>query len=136
MIDNPRIAPKMHRRSLAAVLTLAAALALPAAAPAKKATPKAGWKSCSNLVESSRHINLATRIKVRGGSCSDAKIVLKSFATTVPIKPPAVNTRLEPWANRCAYDKKQPAGAKKAGRAAATCTTANGKKSVKAWVMH
>ncbi len=127
---------KMHHPSLAAALALTAALALPAAAPAKKPAHRTGFKSCSNLVESSRHITLANHIKVKGASCSDAKIVLKSFATTVPIKPPAVNTRLEPWANRCAFDRKQPDAAKMSGRAAATCTTANGKKSVKAWVMH
>lgn len=95
----------------------------------------AGYNSCSdiNTKIGGKNYKIAIHVQAKGVGCSSVKKILISFATSNPIEP--ADSTLEALKKRCKADKNQQAATKK-GRTAYTCTSANGKRSIKAWVMN
>lgn len=121
----------MTRHSLPIVLALAAALALPPSAPAKKSS----LQSCPdvNTKIGGKNYRIATKVQVKGVTCAQAKAFFISFGTGNAIDPP--DPTLDALRRSCKKDKKQPAAAKKLKRDAYTCSSGGGKQVAKAWMM-
>lgn len=94
----------------------------------------ASYKACKDINHkiSGKNYKLATKVKVKGISCSDAKAVVVSYTTGGMLAKP----ELEALKNRCKPDKKGQAAPNKVGRTATTCASANGKRALKAWTMN
>jgi len=119
----------MRRILLAAVLFTIAALAFSSAASA------ASFKSCADINHKigGKNYKLATKVKVKGISCSDAKAVVVAYTTGGGM---LNKSTLEALKARCKPDKNGQAAPTKAGRTATTCASANGKRVLKAWTMN
>lgn len=118
-------------RRLLLLLTASAVLAaLPASAPAKST-----YKSCSdvNTKIGGKNYKIAIKVQAKGVGCAQTKPLLISLGTGNPITPP--DAALDKLKTRCRTDKNQKAATKKR-RSAYTCTSADGKRSVKAWMMN
>ena len=112
-------------------LALTATLALPASAPAKKSP----FKPCKDVTTKigGKSYKVATKVQAKGVTCAQATNMLAARMGG-EIKTP-LDPKLTALSNRCKDDKKQPAGAVKARRTAWTCTSADGKRSIKSWVL-
>ena len=115
------------------ILTLVA-IALAAVLVTSTTASAASLKSCSDINHkiNGKNYKLATKVKVKGISCSDAKVVVVAYTTGGGMLAKAT---LEALKNRCKADKSQ-GGATKAGRTATTCASPNGARVLKAWFMN
>lgn len=115
----------MHSRSAIAVLALSAALALPAAAPAKPAA-KSVYRSCPSVKVKGDTIGI--HVKAKGVSCTMAKKVLTNLLADKPSHSASLNA----FSKTCKTDKNQKAAGKKL-LVAVTCSS-GGTRVVKAWI--
>ena len=95
----------------------------------------ASYTSCKDINHKigGKNYKLATKVKVKGISCSDAKAVVVAYTTGGGM---LNKSTLEALKARCKPDKKGQAAPTKAGRTATTCASANGKRVLKAWTMN
>ncbi len=116
------------------ILTLAVLLAVAAFAFGSASASAASLKSCADVNHkiNGKNYKLATKVKVKGISCADAKAVVVAYSTGGGMLAKAT---LEALRNRCKADKAQ-GGATKAGRTATTCASPNGARVLKAWFMN
>ena len=117
----------MHRALITASVIAVAGLGSTGAASA------ASYKSCAdvNTKINGKNYKLATNVQAKGITCADAKLMLISFGTGGMLR----DNQLQGLKRRFKADRNQKAAMKK-GRIAYTCTSANGKRSVKAWVLN
>ena len=117
----------MRRVLIALALLILGLLAFSSGASA------AAYKSCADVNSqiNGKNYKIATKVKAKGVTCAQAKTVFIAYATGAGM---LADPTLEALKNRCKDDKNQ-AASRKAKRIAVTCTSANGKRSLKAFVL-
>jgi len=115
----------MRTQPAIAGLAISAALALPAAAPAKPAS-KSVYRSCPSVKVKGDTIGV--HVKAKGVSCTMAKKVI----TNLLADKPSSNASLNAFSKACKTDKNQRDAGKKL-RVAVTCSSGS-TRVVKAWI--